>query len=181
MNIDLQNDSKNKNKIRNSAKKYHNKEEPMSAKKIIEKYRNYLKEYEIEELKQLSKNGELVYYLGEILQRINNKENTFSKTNKSFILKNKNNSTNATLKLSKISKGEERGFINKSCNNFREGKDEKLNEIKNKFEQNNFNDEEGDYKLNIGSHLNYRYEIIECVGKGSFGRLLSAMTIKIKI
>ena len=180
VNIDLQNDSKNKNKIRNSAKKYHNKEEPMSAKKIIEKYRNYLKEYEIEELKQLSKNGELVYYLGEILQRINNKENTFSKTNKSFILKNKNNSTNATLKLSKISKGEERGFINKSCNNFREGKDEKLNKIKNKFEQNNFNDEEGDYKLNIGSHLNYRYEIIECVGKGSFGEAIKCYDHKNK-
>ena len=165
VNIVLQNDSKNKNKIRNSAKKFHNKEEPMSAKKIIEKYRNYLKEYEIEELKQLSKNGEMVYYLGEILHRINNKENTFSKTNKSFILKNKNSNT-------KLTKGEERGFINKSCNNFREGKDEKLNEIKNKFEQNNFNDEEGDYKLNIGAHLNYRYEIIECVGKGSFGEAI---------
>ena len=180
VNIDLQNDSKNKNKIRNSAKKYHNKEEPMSAKKIIEKYRNYLKEYEIEELKQLSKNGELVYYLGEILKRINNKENTFSKNNKSFILKNKNNNTNATLKLSKIAKGEERGFINKSCNNFREGKDEKLNEIKNKFEQNNFNDEEGDYKLNIGAHLNYRYEIIECVGKGSFGEAIKCYDHKNK-
>ena len=158
----------------------------MTPKQVIKKYKNYLKEYEIEELKQLYKIGELVYYLGEIQERINNKDNTFSKINQSFIITN-NNKNNKNIKefiplnLNNNKKEEEEKlFINRSCNKFREGKDEVLKEIKNKFDQNIFNDEEGDYKLIIGSHLNYRYEVIECLGKGSFGEAIKCYDYKNK-
>ena len=192
INIDLQNDpnNKNKNKIKYSAKKFLYKGEPISPKQIISKYKKYLKEYEIEELKELYKKGELVYYLGEIHDRIIHKDNTFSKVNQSFIISNKNKEKNKlqknnkkkflSLEFNNNSNEEDKIFINRSCNNFREGKDKKLKEIKNKFEQNIFNDEEGDYKLIIGSHLNYRYEIIECIGKGSFGEAIKCYDYKNK-
>ena len=172
INIDLQNDSyiKNKNKFKYSNKKFFNKEEPMSAKKIIKKYKDYLKDYEIEELRQIIKKGELVYYLGEILERVNNNDMTFSKINQSFISKNTNiNNQNKTLKLNNI---ENKIFMNRTTDNFRERNDIDIKKIKKNFEQNNFNDEEGDYKLIIGGHLNYRYEIIELLGKGSFGEAI---------
>ena len=186
INIDLQNESyiKNRNKIRNNTKKFFNKEEPTAACKIISKYKKYLKEFEIEELKQISKKGELVYYLGEIIERINNKEKTFSKINQSFILSNKN-SINKNEKISlkikdRIIEEKEKNFFNRSSNNFYKGKDENLKRIKNKFDSNNFNDEEGDYIINNGTHLNYRYEIIECLGKGSFGEAIKCYDHKNK-
>ena len=176
--IDLQNDSyiKNKNKIKNSAKKFFNKEEPVSAKKIIKKYKNFLKGNEIEELKLIDKKGELVYYLGEIQERINNGEKTFEKVNHSFIQENRDN--NKKKNNNNILKIEEKKLINKSCYYLRERKDENLEKIKNKFEQKHFNDEEGDYRLVAGNHLNYRYEIIECLGKGSFGEAIKCFDHK---
>ena len=185
INIDLQNETylKYKNKIKNT-KKFFNKEEPMPAKKIINKYKKYLKEFEIEELKHIYKKKELVYYLGEILERINNKDFTFSKINQSFELTNKNNinfNENISSKLSnnKIDK-EKIIFTNKSSNNFQGVNNDKLKNIKNKFGPINFNDEEGDYIINIGTHLNYRYEVIECLGKGSFGEAIKCYDHKNK-
>lgn len=35
-----------------------------------------------------------------------------------------------------------------------------------------YDDEKGDYLINIKDHLNYRYEIVESLGKGSFGQVL---------
>ena len=190
VNIDLQNDSyiRNKNKFKNSSKKFFSKEEPMPPKKIISQYKQYLKEYEIKECKQIDEKGELIYYLGEIQERINNQENTFSKINQSFTLSNKKNNFNKyksnnkekSLEFNKKKIQEERILINRSCNKLRERKDENLKRIKVKFEQNIFNDEEGDYKLIIGSHLNYRYEIIECLGKGSFGEAIKCYDYKNK-
>ena len=185
INIDLQNETyiKYKNKIKNT-KKFFNKEEPMAANKIINKYKKYLKEFEIEELKHIYKKGELVYYLGEILERINNKDYTFSKINQSFILNNKNKinfDENISLKLgNKKNDEEEKIFLNRSSNNFHELNKGKLKKIKKKFEPTNFNDEEGDYIINIGTHLNYRYEIIECLGKGSFGEAIKCYDHKNK-
>ncbi len=125
------------NKIKNT-KKFFNKEEPMAANKIINKYKKYLKEFEIEELKHIYKKGELVYYLGEILERINNKDYTFSKINQSFILKNKNKinfDENISLKLgNKKNDKEEKIFLNRSSNNFHELNKGKLQKIKKKFD-----------------------------------------------
>ena len=196
INLDLQNENniKIKNRIKYSGKKFSYKEEPISPYKIIKKYKNYLKEYEIEELKELYEKGEFVYYLGEIHERIINRDNTFSRFNQSFVitnkskenkkLKNKKKYSPLSLKINNINnkspEEEEKLPNNRSCNNFREGKDKKLKEIKNKFEQNIFNDEEGDYKLIIGNHINYRYEIIECIGKGSFGEAIKCYDYKNK-
>ena len=175
INIDFQNDSyiKAKNKIRYSTKKFFNKEEPTSAKNIIKKYKNYLKDYEIEELRQLFKDGEFVYYLGEINERINNKDITFSKKNQSFILNNKNiNNQNRLSYMLNNKKTEKDIFLNRTINGFIKEKDENITKITKNFDQKNFDDEEGDYKLIIGGHLNYRYEMIECLGKGSFGEAI---------
>ena len=55
INIDLQGEFliKNKMKLKHSVKKFFNKEIPMPAKKIIKKYKKYLKQNEIQELKQI--------------------------------------------------------------------------------------------------------------------------------
>ena len=175
INIDLQGELllKNKIKIKGSVKKFFNKEIPMPAKKILKKYKKYLKQNEIQELKQLHLKGELVYFLGEILERINNKENTFSKVNQSFSFENElNNKKNINQENSLI--------INRSCENFRQGKDKKVKKIKNKFDNKFYNDEEGDYIITSGTHLNYRYEILEILGKGSFGEAIKCYDHKNK-
>ncbi|EPY54064.1 CMGC/DYRK/DYRK2 protein kinase Ppk5 [Schizosaccharomyces cryophilus OY26] len=41
-----------------------------------------------------------------------------------------------------------------------------------------FDDSNGDYKVNVGDHLFYRYEIIDKVGKGSFGEVLRCIDYK---
>ena len=175
INIDLQGErfSKNKVKIKNSVKKFFNKEIPMPAKKIIKKYKKYLKNNEIEELKLLHSKGEFVYYLGEIIERINNKEMTFSKINQSFENMGLNNDN-------KEKNEEQNSFINRTCENFRERNDKKIKKIKNKFEYIKYNDEEGDYRIINGTHLNYRYEILECLGKGSFGEAIKCYDHKNK-
>jgi hypothetical protein len=38
-----------------------------------------------------------------------------------------------------------------------------------------FDDENGDYKLIVGDHIAYRYEIMQPLGKGSFGQVIKAM------
>ena len=47
--------------------------------------------------------------------------------------------------------------------------------------QDNFNygydDENGDYKINMGDHIGYRYEIKEFLGKGSFGTVSIHFTL----
>ena len=180
VNIDLQSEFliKNKIKIKNSVKKFFNKEIPMPAKKIIKKYKKYLKQNEIQELKQLHEKGELVYYLGEILERINNKENTFAKINQSFIQETENNLINKNITLKK---NEQKSLImNKSCENLRQGKEINYKKIKNKFENKFYNDEDGDYIITTGTHLNYRYEILESLGKGSFGEAIKCYDHKNK-
>lgn len=49
------------------------------------------------------------------------------------------------------------------------------------FNQNHgFDDDKGDYKIITGDHIGYRYEILEFLGKGSFGTALKCIDHKTK-
>jgi dual specificity tyrosine-phosphorylation-regulated kinase 2/3/4 len=41
-----------------------------------------------------------------------------------------------------------------------------------------YDDERGDYNIVIGDHLSYRYEIVDLVGKGSFGQVVRCVDHK---
>lgn len=125
---------------------------------VIYKYHKYLSEYEINELKNFKYP---IYYIGLIEDR--KKDNLFSyvNINKSFcatydnIYENKRTITKC-----------------KSESNIEHFRSSHLN--------NNYDDPEGDYILNPGEHLNYRYEIICLLGKGSYGEAVKCLDHKTK-
>lgn len=41
-----------------------------------------------------------------------------------------------------------------------------------------YDDERGDYLINPGDHFAYRYEIVDVLGKGSFGQVLRCIDYK---
>lgn len=43
-----------------------------------------------------------------------------------------------------------------------------------------YDDDKGDYKIVMGDHIGYRYEIVEFLGKGSFGTALRCIDHKEK-
>ena len=157
-----------KNKNNNQSKSTLNKD-PISSKKFLIKYKNYLKNYEIDELKNLNKKGELVYYLGEISQRIKNEEKTYFRLNKSFDNSNENDTT--------INNKNENNRP-KTCINFNKIYCEEIKNIKKEFTHYSFNDKDGDFIARKGWHINYRYEILKCLGKGSFGEAIKCFDHK---
>ena len=62
-----------------------------------------------------------------------------------------------------------------SCSNEKDGKEKK--EYLHNY---GFDDEKGDYNIVIGDHIAYRYEIVDFLGKGSFGTAIGCIDHKEK-
>ena len=174
-------DKNNINKM--YAKNYYSrliKNEPVSPKKLIKYFYKYLKKHEIPELKKLNKKKGLVYYAGEIISRINKGEKThiiaFNSTKN--IRRKIDNEMNEIIQINHCpSCLELRPEKSKEFKKLKKGIELANPNINNKF---NFNDREGDYLFKKGYHLNYRYEIIGLLGKGSFGEAVQCYDHKNK-
>lgn len=57
---------------------------------------------------------------------------------------------------------------------------EKIDGSKLKASNNGYDDNRGDYKIVVGDHIAYRYEIIETLGQGSFGQVIKVFDHKAK-
>ena len=174
-------DRTNINKI--IAKNYYTKlikNEPVSPEKFIKYFYKYLKKHEIPELKKLHKKKGLIYYVGEIMPRINKGEKTH------IIVFN--STKNIKSKIDKETNENLQIYHCPSCPELRHEKSKNFNKIKKEVELTNpninnkfnFNDREGDYLFKKGYHLNYRYEIIGLLGKGSFGEAVQCYDHKNK-
>lgn len=65
--------------------------------------------------------------------------------------------------------------------NSKSGSDREGKENKEQFNHNyGYDDDNGDYKIIVGDHIGYRYEIVEFLGKGSFGTALRCIDHKEK-
>ena len=176
---------KNKNIHKIKEKKYYSKlvkNEPVVPNKIIKYLYKYLKAHEVTELKELHKNNGLVYYTGELVPRIKRNENShiiifhstknIKKAKNAYDISLKNNETIRCNSCPELSSTKTKEF------NIMSDEIESVNpNINNKY---NFNDKEGDYLLKRGYHLNYRYEIMELLGKGSFGEAVKCYDHKNK-
>lgn len=176
---------KNKNIHKIIEKKYYSKmikNEPIVPDKIIKYFYKYLKAHEMTELKELHKHNGLVYYTGELVPRIKRNENShiiifhstknIKKIKKTYDLSLKNNENNLCNSCPELRSQKSKEF------NIMYDQIENANpNINNKY---NFNDREGDYLLKRGYHLNYRYEIMELLGKGSFGEAVKCYDHKNK-
>ena len=174
-------EKKNNNLNQINSKKYFSKliiNEPVSPDKLIKYFYEFLKTHEVKELKQLYKKKGMLYYIGEIIQRINKSEKTH------IIAFN----STKNIKIKKNSEINEQKYYSHSCPNLRNKQSKEFNDlnkgiestnpnINNKF---NFNDREGDYLFEKGYHLNYRYEVINLLGKGSFGEAVQCYDHKNK-
>ena len=155
---------------------------PVKPYKVIKYFYQYLKANELEELKKLQKKKGMVYYLGEILPRINKGEKTHI-----IIFNTTDNIKNIITKDNIIYDNKEKIHCT-SCHNLQRKESIDFlnfyNKIKNinpnidgKF---NFNDREGYYIFQKGHHLNYRYEMIGLLGKGTFGEAVQCYDHKTK-
>ena len=130
----------------------------ISNKYVLYRYHKYLNEYEMNELKKFK---EPIYFLGLLDER--KKTDLFSYVNLNKTLSHKNvNEIDYVLKLDK-SESDIDPYRNV---NYSLGVQ--------------FDDIEGDYILNPGDQIYYRYEIICLLGKGSYGEAVKCYDHKTK-
>ena len=133
----------------------------MNPKYILYKYHKVLTK---EEIKELQNNSKKIYYLGLIPERLSNKEYSYINLNKSF-------SYNQSHRI----------LINNSDNSIYLYRDISMKKMINKYSfysnQNN-DDSDGDYKIIKGDHLDYRYEIKNILGNGSYGEAVKCFDHK---
>ena len=156
--------------------------EPVKPYKLIKYFYNFLKANELEELKKLKKKKGMVYYIGEILQRIDKNEKThiiiFNTTDNIKNIITKDNIINENLQKEHCT----------SCHNLDSKKSKDFYKFYQRIKNINpningkfkFNDRQGYYSFNKGYHLNYRYEIIGLLGKGTFGEAVQCYDHKNK-
>ena len=175
-----------KNLKKSKIQKYYEKlksNEPVKPYKVIKYFYKYLKANELEELKKLQKKKSMVYYIGEILQRINRSEKTHI-----IIFNTTDNIKNIITKDNIINDNNAQKVHCTSCHNLEEKKSKDFYKLYNRIKNTNpnidgkfnFNDRQGYYSFQKGYHLNYRYEIIGLLGKGTFGEAVQCYDHKNK-
>ena len=175
-----------KNLKKSKIQKYYEKlksNEPVKPYKVIKYFYKYLKANELEELKKLQKKKSMVYYIGEILQRINRGEKTHI-----IIFNTTDNIKNIITKDNIINDNNAQKVHCTSCHNLEEKKSKDFYKLYNRIKNTNpnidgkfnFNDRQGYYSFQKGYHLNYRYEIIGLLGKGTFGEAVQCYDHKNK-
>ena len=175
-----------KNLKKSKMQKYFEKlksNEPVKPYKVIKYFYNYLKANELEELKKLRKKKAMVYYIGEILPRISKNEKTH------IIIFNTTDNIKSIITKDNIINDNNIQMVHcTSCHNLRTKKSKDFYKLYNKIKNINpnldgkfdFNDRDGYYTFKKGYQLNYRYEIISLLGKGTFGEALQCYDHKNK-
>ena len=175
-----------KNLKKSKMQKYFEKlksNEPVKPYKVIKYFYNYLKANELEELKKLRKKKAMVYYIGEILPRISKNEKTH------IIIFNTTDNIKSIITKDNIINDNNMQMVHcTSCHNLRTKKSKDFYKLYNKIKNINpnldgkfdFNDRDGYYTFKKGYQLNYRYEIISLLGKGTFGEALQCYDHKNK-
>ena len=175
-----------KNLKKSKIQKYFEKlksNEPVKPYKVIKYFYNYLKANELEELKKLRKKKAMVYYIGEILPRISKNEKTH------IIIFNTTDNIKSIITKDNIINDNNMQMVHcTSCHNLRTKKSKDFYKLYNKIKNINpnldgkfdFNDRDGYYTFKKGYQLNYRYEIISLLGKGTFGEALQCYDHKNK-
>jgi len=118
---------------------------PMSTRKFLQSYSHLLLDEELEELKAPGNKFDIIYFAGLIPQR-----------------------TEEQLEIMKEVNTER-------CQTFNDKKGEDTqNDTQNGEYQGNpvFDNYEGYYRVQMGEHIAYRYEVMKVLGKGSFAQVV---------
>jgi hypothetical protein len=130
---------------------------------ILNRYGKFIRPDEENEIKN---NHGGIYFIGNLVEIKNNNIKHASKSNNSF-----SNAKNNYCKFSRPgSLSKEKANLNMTNGLINEGN----------FELDSYDDEAGDYKIKMGDHINYRYEIIGELGRGSFGQAIKCYDHKTK-